>query len=87
MHAIVVRARINDPDAAIQELREETVPRVSQLPGFVTGYWTRKDDTGLSVVVFESEDDASAAIEGLQSSPPQHVTIEEAELREVAAHA
>lgn len=88
MHALVARARIGDDvDSALRELHEETVPRVSQAPGFVAGYWTRKENTGLSMIIFESEDAANGAAERLQESPPQHVTIEEVELREVTAHA
>ncbi len=87
MYAVVVRAAIDDVDSALRELREETVPRVSQTPGFVAGYWTRKDDTGLSMIIFESEDAAREATERLQASPPQNVTIEDVELREVSAHA
>ena len=34
------------------------VPGVSQAPGFVAGYWTRKDDSGVGMVIFESEDAA-----------------------------
>ena len=36
MHPVVVNVRINDPDAAERALRGQLVPRVSQLPGFVT---------------------------------------------------
>ena len=39
MHAVVVRATINDVEASQSALREQVVPRVSQLPGFVSGYW------------------------------------------------
>lgn len=87
MHALVVRVAIDDFDSARQELQEETVPRVSQAPGFVSGYWTRKENTGLSMIIFESEEAAREASERLRESPPQHVTIEDVELREVAAHA
>ena len=52
MHAVVVRVTINDQDAADSHLREQVVPGVSQAPGFVAGYWTRKDDTGLAMVLF-----------------------------------
>ena len=41
MHAVVVKVKINDSEAAESHLREKTVPRVSQAPGFVAGYWTR----------------------------------------------
>ena len=63
MHAVVVRVTINEPDAALTALREQTVPAVSHAPGFVTGQWTRKGNTGLSMVIFESEDAANGASE------------------------
>ena len=46
MHAVVVRVNINEPETAERALHEQVVPRVSQAPGFVTGYWTRKDNNG-----------------------------------------
>jgi len=87
MHAVVVRVTINDREAAERALREQTVPRVSQSPGFVTGYWTRKGDTGLSMVIFESEDAANSARERISQNAPEGVTFEDVEVREVAAHA
>jgi len=87
MHAVVARVRINDQEASDRELRERVVPGVSQAPGFVAGYWTRKDDTGLSMVIFESEDAANAMGERLPSVVPETVTLESVEVREVAAHA
>lgn len=87
MHAVVVRVTINDVEAAEQVLREQTVPGVSQVPGFVAGYWTRKDNTGLSMVFFESEEAASAASERVPSFIPDAVTLDGVEVREVVAHA
>jgi heme-degrading monooxygenase HmoA len=87
MHAVVVKVNINDEDAAERVLREEVVPQVSQAPGFVAGYWTRKDNTGLSMIVFESEDAAEQAAERVPSTVPEAVTLEGVEVREVAAHA
>ena len=87
MHAVVVRVSINDPDSADAHLRGEVVPRVSQAPGFVTGYWTRKDDTGLSMIIFDSEEEANRASELIPSTVPESVTLEGVEVREVAAHA
>ena len=63
MHAVVLMVTINDPEAAISKLREEVVPAVKQAPGLVAGYWTRKDDLGIGMVIFESEDAANAASE------------------------
>jgi hypothetical protein len=87
VHAVVVRVKINDTEAAESHLREKTVPRVSQAPGFVAGYWTRKDNTGVSMVIFDSEDAANRAKEQLPSMMPDAVTLEDAEVREVVANA
>lgn len=87
MHAVVVRVTINDVEASETVLREQVVPRVSQAPGFVAGYWTRQDDSGLSIVVFESEDDARRMSEQVPSVVPDSVTLEQVEVRAVVAHA
>ena len=87
MHAVVVRVTINEEEAALAALRDEVVPQASQAPGFVAGYWTRKDNTGLSMIVFESEDAAQAASQRIPETVPEGVTFEDVEVREVAAHA
>ena len=87
MHAVVVNVAINDPEAAERALREQLVPRVSQLPGFVTGYWTLKDDTGLTMLIFESEDAANAMSRNARATVPPAMTLKDVEVREVAAHA
>jgi hypothetical protein len=87
MHAVVVRVTLHDVEAATAALREQVVPRASGAPGFVAGYWTRKDDTGLGMMVFESEDAARAASEQTSSPNPDAVTIEDVEVREVEASA
>jgi hypothetical protein len=87
MHAVVVKVTINDPEAGISELREVVVPRVSQAPGFVSGYWTRRDNSGMSMIIFESEDAANSITEQVRSSVPDGVTLEDIEVREVVANA
>jgi stage III sporulation protein SpoIIIAA len=87
MHAVVVKVRISDQAVAESALREQVVPRVSQVPGFVAGYWTRDGNTGLSMVVFESEEAANGMSEQVRSMAPEGVTIEDIEVREVVAHA
>jgi hypothetical protein len=87
MHAVVVTVAISDHEAAQSNLREQIVPQVSQAPGFVAGYWTRKEDSGLGMVMFESEDAANAMSESVRSMAPGVVTIENIEVREVVAHA
>ena len=88
MHAVVVRLTVNDREAATSHLHEQVVPGVSQAPGFVAGYWTRKEDgTGLAMVVFESEDAAKAMSERVPSMITDAVTLGDIEVREVVAHA
>ena len=90
MHAVVVRVTINDFDGAQQVLEEQVVPRASGAPGFVAGYWTRgEDNSGMSMIVFESEDAANGAAQMIQSqgSPSDAVTFEGVEVRSVVAHA
>jgi len=87
MHAVVVRVTIDDVDAGLETLRNEVVPQVSQAPGFVAGYWTRKGDSGLSMIVFDSEEAATQASERIPGSVPQGVTLEDVEVREVVANA
>jgi hypothetical protein len=88
VHAVVTHVTIKgDGGAAESQLREQVVPAVSQAPGFVAGYWARKENSGLGMVVFESEDAAQAMSERVQSIVPDTVTLEEVEVREVVAHA
>ena len=87
MHAVVVTVTISDHEVAESHLRENVVPGVSQAPGFVAGYWTRKDDSGVGMVIFESEDAAQAMSERVPSMVPDVVTLKDIEVREVVAHA
>jgi hypothetical protein len=87
MHAVVVKVTINDLEPAEAALRDEVVPRVSQAPGFVAAYWTRKDNGGLSMAIFESEEAARQASEQVRAGVPEAVTLDDVEVREVVAHA
>ena len=87
MHAVVVRVTINNREAAQQNLRDVVVPRVSQAPGFVHGFWTWKDNTGLAMVVFESEAAATPMSQQVPNMITPDVTLESVEVREVVAHA
>lgn len=87
MHAVVVNVTINDEAGSVAALREQVVPRVSQAPGFVAGYWTRKGNGGLSISVWESENAANAASEMVKSAAPEGVSVDSVEVREVVASA
>lgn len=91
MHALAVRVSINDFDRGREFLTTQIVPRVSQAPGFVAGYWTRSEDSrnGLGMIVFESEDNAQAVASIIESQQQQDdaVTLDSVEVREVVASA
>ncbi len=87
MHAVVIRVTINDQAAAQALLRDEVVPQVSQAPGFVSGHWTLKGDSGMSMIIFESEDAANGVSERLGSMVSDAVAVEQVEVREVVASA
>jgi hypothetical protein len=87
MHAVVVNVTINDIEKGREFLSNEVVPRVSQAPGFVAGYWTRKDNSGLSMIVCESADAAQALANQIHGPPDESVTLDGVEVREVVEHA
>ena len=89
MHAVVVWVEIGDAESAEKVLREDVVPRVSQAPGFVAGYWTSSEqrDNGLSMIVFDSEEEARSAAERVREVAPPGVTVEDVQVREVVANA
>jgi hypothetical protein len=87
MHAVVVKVTLSDVDAGLADLRERVVPEVSKAPGFVAGYWTRKGNTGLSMIIADSEEAAKRGSEMVPGMIPPGVTLESVEIREVVAHA
>ena len=88
MHAVLVNVTINDPEAAPKMLEEQVVPRVSQAPGFVAGYWMRPQESkGWSVAVFESEQAARAMADTVVSPPTGEVTVNNVDVQEIIASA
>lgn len=87
MHAVVVRVTVDNPEGAEQRLRDEVVPRAASAPGFQAGYWTRDGQSGLSMTIFDSEENARSAAERVRSNAPEGVTLEGVEVREVVASA
>lgn len=64
------------------------MPRASQAPGFVAGYWTRGEgDDGLSMIVYESEENARAVADRMPDNVPDAVTLQGVEVREVVQSA
>jgi hypothetical protein len=89
MHAVVVRVTLNDAGEARKLLEGQVVPRVSGLPGFQAGYWTWDDgqSDGVSMVVFDSEEEAAGAAQMVPSMVSDAVILESVEVREVVASA
>ncbi|HLY49925.1 MAG TPA: hypothetical protein VKR21_12090 [Solirubrobacteraceae bacterium] len=87
MYAVVLNVTIHDPEAATRALQSQVVPRASQARGFVTGYWlAMPDGTGTSVLIFDSQDAASAMAEHAQP-PGDFITFDRLEIAEVVASA
>jgi len=90
MYAVVVRVKINDAEKAQQGLENDVVPRVSGSPGFRAAYWTRSNEggaNGLSMLIFDSEENARAVADRIPEGLPDAVTLDSVEVREVAASA
>jgi hypothetical protein len=90
MHAVTVKVSILDRERAERELRERIVPMVSQAPGFVAGYWLEEQDgKGASLVVFESEENAQAMVDGIKAQAQEDapVSFDEVGLRGVLVSA
>ena len=89
MHVAVVSVTINNPEEAVNYLKSDIVPRVSQAPGFVAGYWYGDGQTkGQATIVFESEENANGFAEMARSQEgPGHATIDNIDIHEVVANA
>ena len=89
MHAVIVSVTINNPAEAVNYLKSDIVPRVSQAPGFHAGYWYGDGQTkGNATIIFEDEDNASGFVEMLRSQDgPGHATIDNVETYPVVANA
>jgi hypothetical protein len=93
MHALIVRVTIHNADRTREVLNSQVVPQVSGAPGFKTGYWTWStggDLNGLSMIIFDSEENARAAgerVSAIAASATDDVTLDGTEVREVVASA
>ena len=87
MHAVLGTVTITDYEHARRLLHDDVLPTITEVPGFVSGHWLAPiDGTGMSILIFETEDEARAMAEQM---PPgrqlnEFVTIDSVEVREVA---
>jgi hypothetical protein len=89
MYAVVVR---ETGDAALIDgsgdmVAANVAPRVRQAPGFVSALWMSDGSGGtLNILVFDSEGDASSALEAARSAPrPPFLRLETADVLRVLA--
>ena len=62
MHAIVIHASISDLAEAKRGLDQDVIPMMKGAPGFLGAYFVAVDDShGVSIEVFETEEQARAA--------------------------
>ena len=88
MYAVVARSTIKDFEQARTFLREEGIPRLSQIPDFISGHWVRLGEkAGASMILFESEEAAQQAKERFKTSLPPAVIPISIEVGEVQEHA
>ena len=87
MYAVVARSTIADFEQARKFLREEGIPRLSQIPGFISGHWVRLGEkAGASMILFESEEAAQEMKERVETSSPPVVKPISVEVGEVQEH-
>jgi len=80
-----------DREQGLVVLREHVVPAIKSLRGFLSGTWLAggPDGKGLSLTLWETEDDARAMSDrfGPGSSPAASASVVRCEIREVAVTA
>ena len=87
MYAALATVSISDYEHARRILHDDVLPTITDVPGFVSGHWLAPiDGRGLSIMIFETEDEARAMAEQM---PPgrevnEYVTVQSVEVREVA---
>jgi hypothetical protein len=87
MYAVVARSTIEDFEQARKFLREEGIPRLSQMPGFISGHWVRLGEkAGASMILFESEEAAQEMKKRVETSSPPVVKPISVEVGEVQEH-
>jgi hypothetical protein len=80
-----------DPEqapAAAEALMSDILPKVRSASGFVSGYWLEPArGQGLSIVLFETEEQARDATPPVNSWAAPGISITDVEVRRVAATA
>jgi hypothetical protein len=87
MYATLATVSISDYEHARRYLHDDVLPTITEVPGFVSGHWLAPvDGQGLSILVFDTEDEARAMAEQMPAGRElnEYVTVQSVEVREVA---
>jgi hypothetical protein len=87
MYAALATVSISDYEHARRLLHDDVLPTITDVPGFVSGHWLAPiDGRGLSIMIFETEDEARAMAEQMPAGREvnEYVTVHSVEVREVA---
>jgi hypothetical protein len=93
VYAVLIEVDVTgvEEEAGLRALREQIVPAVKTMPGFVSGTWLpgNDDGKGLSFTVWDTEAHARAMEDrfGIGSNPAMSAMVSRCEVREVAATA
>jgi hypothetical protein len=93
MKAVLIEVDVTGVETAegVAVLREQIVPAISAMPGFLSGTWLTggADGRGLSLTVWDSTEHAQAFGDqfGIGASPAANALVTRCELRDVAATA
>lgn len=70
-HAVILRVNlVGDGEEGMKLLDDVIIPHVSSLQGFQRGTWMHDGQgTGTAVVIFDSEANASQAVEAIKPPP------------------
>jgi hypothetical protein len=89
VHAVLVNVNIESgrEDEARSNLDKNVVPMTRKLPGAIAGYWLEpQSGQGYSTILFDTEEHAKAAAEGVRGRVPEYVTVNHVQVQEVLAH-
>jgi hypothetical protein len=71
-HAVVLQVKLPEttPEEGMRMLNEQVIPTAKAQAGFQKGSWMRgADNSGMGVVVFDTEENANAAASNLKPPP------------------
>lgn len=87
MYAALATVSISDYEHAHRILHDDVLPTITDVPGFVAGYWLAPvNGRGLEILIFETEDEAQAMADQLPKGRElnEYVTVQSVEVCEVA---